>query len=117
MLKYLDPCPNTVIEAMACGLPILYSKSGGLTEIVGNKCGYGMLVDENWKKYSVPKVNDIGNGMIQITKNYKSMSFNSRLQAIKNDLEKWITRHKKIFKSISQNEKYYIKCSVFLGFF
>ena len=51
------------------------------------------------KKYSVPKVNDIGNGMIQITKNYKSMSFNSRLQAIKNhDLEKWITRHKKIFK-------------------
>ena len=26
MLKYKDPCPNTVIEALSCGLPVLYSK-------------------------------------------------------------------------------------------
>ena len=24
MLKYKDPCPNTVIEAMSCGMPILF---------------------------------------------------------------------------------------------
>ena len=100
MLKYLDPCPNTVIEAMACGLPILYSKSGGLTEIVGKNCGYGMVVEENWeKKYNVPEVNDIGNGMIEIAKNCETMGFNSRKRAIKNhNLEKWINRHKIIFK-------------------
>ena len=39
MLKYKDPCPNSVIEAMSCGLPILYSNSGGLPELVNNRCG------------------------------------------------------------------------------
>ena len=39
MLKYKDPCPNSVIEAMSCGLPILYSNSGGLPELVNNGCG------------------------------------------------------------------------------
>jgi glycosyltransferase involved in cell wall biosynthesis len=31
-----DPCPNTVIEAMACGLPVLYHSSGGTVELVGD---------------------------------------------------------------------------------
>jgi glycosyltransferase involved in cell wall biosynthesis len=31
----LEPCPNTVIEAMACGLPALYHPSGGTPELMG----------------------------------------------------------------------------------
>ena len=49
MLKYKDPCPNTVIEAMACGLPILYSNSGGLTELVDKKFTNINLTDEKVK--------------------------------------------------------------------
>ena len=48
MLKYKDPCPNTVIEALSCGLPILYSASGGVPEIVGNSCGVALKVLDNW---------------------------------------------------------------------
>ena len=33
-LKYLDPCPNVVIEGMASGLPVIYSESGGTAELV-----------------------------------------------------------------------------------
>jgi hypothetical protein len=33
-----DPCPNAVIEAMACGLPVWYHPSGGTPELVGS-CG------------------------------------------------------------------------------
>lgn len=33
MTKHNDPCPNAVIEAMASGLPVLYSASGGVPEL------------------------------------------------------------------------------------
>lgn len=33
-LSYADPCPNVVIEAMACGLPIVAPNSGGIAEEV-----------------------------------------------------------------------------------
>ncbi len=31
-----DPCPNTILEAMASGLPALYHPSGGTPELVGD---------------------------------------------------------------------------------
>ncbi len=31
-----EPCPNTPIEAMACGLPSLYHPSGGTREVLGD---------------------------------------------------------------------------------
>ena len=99
MLKYKDPCPNTVIEALSCGLPILYSASGGVPEIVGNSCGVALKVLDNWhEKKIVPKDEQIVNGMIKIYKNYLSMSKNARNRAVaKFDIKYWIERHKIIF--------------------
>ncbi len=39
-----DPCSNAVLEAMACGLPVIYHPSGGNPEIVGN-CGVACAED------------------------------------------------------------------------
>lgn len=33
--SYADPAPNVVIEAMACGVPIVYQAYGGVREMVG----------------------------------------------------------------------------------
>jgi len=38
-----DICPNTVIEAMSCGLPVFYSRLGGTAELVGQN---GVALDE-----------------------------------------------------------------------
>jgi glycosyltransferase involved in cell wall biosynthesis len=35
-----DPCSNALIEALACGLPALYAKSGGHAELAG-EAGFG----------------------------------------------------------------------------
>lgn len=42
---YRDACPNTVVEAMAYGLPVLGADSGGMKELVGD-AGY-LLKNEN----------------------------------------------------------------------
>ncbi len=100
MLKYKDPCPNTVIEAMSCGLPVLYSNSGGLPELVSKDCGVGLQVRETWYKGDViPKYSDIADGMIKIYENRKKFSKNARDLAVKKfDFKFWIERHKIVFK-------------------
>lgn len=37
--SFADPAPNAVLEAMACGVPILYNPYGGSQEILGNSAG------------------------------------------------------------------------------
>ena len=35
--KVNDPCPTLVVEAMACGLPVVHPASGGTVELVGRR--------------------------------------------------------------------------------
>lgn len=41
-----DPCSNAIIEALACGLPVLFKDSGGNRELAGD---YGIAVTSNAK--------------------------------------------------------------------
>jgi glycosyltransferase involved in cell wall biosynthesis len=43
-LSHQDSCPNAVIEAIACGLPVIYTNAGGTPEIVE---GAGIGVNED----------------------------------------------------------------------
>lgn len=40
---WLDHCPNTVVEALSCELPVICSSDGGTKEIVGD---YGIILKE-----------------------------------------------------------------------
>lgn len=41
-----DPCSNAIIEALACGLPVLFKDSGGNRELAGD---YGVVLTNNAK--------------------------------------------------------------------
>ena len=101
MTKYLDPCPNTVIEALACGLPILYSASGGVPELVGEEAGVGLPVPEEWHTVHVPSAEAIAEGMLKIAASRQSMSYAARERAVRYfDIRNWIKRHRQVFTEL-----------------
>ena len=97
-MAYQDNCPSAVLEAMSCGLPILYSASGGVPELVDEYSGIGLEVASSWQSISVPDKKAICEGMIKIIENKRNMSISSRIRAIeKFDIKYWNKRHKYIF--------------------
>lgn len=99
MTKYNDPCPNTVLEALACGLPVLYSNSGGVPELVGPDAGIGLdCGEEDWDRPHVPSAEAIAAGMHRIAAAPERYAAAARQKAVAQfDLGHWIDRHRAVF--------------------
>ena len=103
-MSFQDNCPSAVIEAMSCGLPILYSSSGGIPELVGKNSGIGLKVSENWEKVNVPTKQEIHQGILKIIDKEKVMSECARDRAVKLfDIHSWIKRHEEVFEFLLNN--------------
>lgn len=60
-----DPAPLTIIEAMASGLPIITTDSGGIPEYAKNGCAYIIKRDENLIKKIKEKLEELLNSETQ----------------------------------------------------
>ncbi len=107
MTKYNDPCPNAVLEALSCGLPVLYSASGGVPELVGDDAGIGLTCPvDDWERSHVPTTEEIGLGMISIARQHAAFAANARARALDRfDIPHWINRHKEVFYNLLGGEK------------
>lgn len=97
-MTYKDNCPTAVLEAMSSGLPIIYSASGGIPELVDNNSGIGLEVESSWSEVKTPKTSKIVSGMKKVIENKKLMSEAARNRAVENfDIKFWKKRHELIF--------------------
>lgn len=101
MTKHNDPCPNAVLEALACGLPILYSASGGVPEQVGPDAGVGLPVPFTFEADVAPEPNAVADGMVHVIRQRDAMATAARTRAVERfDLSLWLARHEAIFRSL-----------------
>lgn len=104
MTKNNDPCPNSVLEAMSSGLPVLYSASGGVPELVGTEAGVGLAVPESFEEDVVPEPAAIAEGMSRIIRQQAEFGAAARRRAVERfDLPQWLARHGAVFEEALRN--------------
>lgn len=99
--QYMDCCPRLVVEAMACGLPVVYSASGGVPELVGEDAGIGIPVQKDWNCINVPDPVQMADGVVRVLESYEKHSVMARKRAVKQfDVVHWLDKHREIFSSV-----------------
>ncbi len=97
--KYNDPCPRLVVEAMACGLPIVYSASGGVPELVGAEAGIGIPAPLDWNRDHPPGAEAVATAVRRIHGEHARYAQAARRRAeSKFGVQPWLDRHRAIFQ-------------------
>lgn len=74
-------CPNSVIEAMACGLPVAAFDTGALTELVQEGAGEVVPYGANYWQLEEPQIPPLANACARILQNNKHYRLSARKRA------------------------------------
>jgi len=91
------PCPNSVIEALACGLPVIGFDTGSLSEIVQNYAGWLAPYGANPWKLQKPDIAALANAAVEVLEDQPRFRSFAREQAeLKLGLDKMVDEYLKV---------------------
>ncbi|MGH3126886.1 MAG: glycosyltransferase family 4 protein [Gaiellaceae bacterium] len=100
--KVKDPCPTLVVEAMACGLPVVHPASGGTVELVGAEAGIGVPHPDTWEEDIPPAPEELADAVGRVLAELPRYSDAARARAVERfSLEPWLERHAEIFELLA----------------
>ena len=100
--KYKDPCPTVPIEAMACGVPVIGSASGGMSELVSPEAGVLIEVPESWTENHRPAPAAMADAVETIMQSWPRYSARARTHAETYfSKEVWMAKHRRVFHELA----------------
>ncbi|HEX5029466.1 MAG TPA: glycosyltransferase family 4 protein [Gaiellaceae bacterium] len=97
--KVNDPCPSLVVEAMASGLPVVYAKSGGVPELVGDDAGIGVPHPDGFERDEPPAPDELADAVTRVLEALPGYAEAARRRAVERfPLEAWLDRHAAVFE-------------------
>jgi glycosyltransferase involved in cell wall biosynthesis len=98
--KVNDPCPNVVLEALACGLPVVHSATGGTVELVG-EAGVGVPSETTWERDVLPAPAELAEAVRTVLARLDDYRATARGRAVAQfDLAPWVERHRQLFTEL-----------------
>jgi glycosyltransferase involved in cell wall biosynthesis len=99
--KYKDPCPTVPIEAMACGVPVIGSASGGMPELVSPDAGALLDVPESWEQNYWPAPTAMADAVERIMSRWSEYRTAARANAeTRFSKEDWLAQHRRVFQTL-----------------
>lgn len=99
--KVNDPCPTVVLEAMASGVPVVYSASGGTPELVGEEAGIGLPAPLDWERDQPPAPDELADAVLEAVGRRDELGAAGRRRAVERfDLRAWVGRHRALFAEL-----------------
>ncbi len=100
--KVKDPCPTLVLEAMACGLPVVHPASGGTVELVGDVGGIGVPHPDTWDRDDPPSPEALADAVDRVLADLPAYAAAARARAVERfSLEPWLERHRALFERLA----------------
>ncbi len=99
--RYDDLCPNVAIEAMACGVPVVYTRTGGTPELVGEEAGVGVEITHSWEEERRASPEAWADALMRVNDDRTRFAAAARQRAVERfDLGAWIARHRDVFERV-----------------
>ncbi len=105
-LQDKDASPTVPLEAMACEVPVVGIRSGGMPELVLEEAGVLLPVEQGWDQYFYPSVAQVCDGLGKALAHREEMGrAGRRIVEAKFSSETFLSAHAEIFQAVLMGRK------------